>query len=90
MSNEILLEALENLLKATTERDEFEVKYELEKADLMFSSQVTAMSNQSLREAQLTKLMNENGMYELMAKYRSQAKKAYYIWATYKALKENK
>jgi hypothetical protein len=84
--SEILVKASEELSKATKERDDYEMDYELEKARMMFSAEVNSLGNQNLREAQVTVLLEERGMYRTMAELRTKARVAYYKWATFKSL----
>ena len=90
MKDEILLKALDDLVETTTKRDLYEVEYETEKARMLQSAEVQAFGNQATRDSQVTILMDEKGMYTEMAKVRSLARVAYYKWATFKAIRENK
>jgi len=85
-----LKELTDELVKATQERDKYEVEYELEKARMMFSAEVGNLGNQPLREAQVTILLNEKGMFEKMAILRTKAKIAWYQWASIKSLIDGK
>lgn len=84
-----LIEVLGALEKVTSERDIYEVEYELEKARLMFSAEVNECRNLAEKEAKIILLLNEKEMYRKMAELRSNARIAYYKWSTFKALLEN-
>lgn len=94
MSKETLSETLKEYLKelvlATEERDKYEVEYELEKARMMFSAEVGNLGNQPLREAQVTILLSQNGMFEKMATLRTKGKVAWYKWSSLKSLIDGK
>ena len=83
-----LLKAQKVLDEITKARDEYEIEYELEKARMIFSAEVQAMSNQTMRDAQTNILLEEKGMYRKMAELKSKARRAYYEWATFKSLME--
>ena len=80
----------DELVEATQKRDAFEVEYELEKARMMFSAEVGNLGNQPLREAQVTILLNESGLFEKMAILRTAGKVAWYKWAAIKSLIDGK
>jgi hypothetical protein len=83
---DILLELTEDLVNATQKRDEIEVDYELEKADLMFDARVDNLKNQAQRDAQITKIMHKSGAYRDLAQARTDSRVAYYRWAAIKSL----
>lgn len=87
---ELLEESFEELTETTRLRDEYEIEYELEKARTIFSAEVSALSNQTQRDAQVTILLEEKDMLRRMAELRTEAKIAYYKWSTIKTLMENK
>lgn len=74
--------ALNDLIRTTREKEEYETIYELRKAKMLFSAEVNAFSNQAQREAQVNLLLEEDGSYLKMAKLRTESKIAYYIWNT--------
>lgn len=83
-------ELTEELTQTTEEKDSFEVEYELEKARMIMSAEVSSFSNQTMRDAQVTILMEANGMYRKMAELRGKAKIAWYKWSGIKALIDGK
>jgi len=85
-----LTKALTELTSATNARDEYEIEYEVEKAQLSFSAVVGECRNQTQRDAKVTILLNKKGMYRKMAELKSKARVAYYTWSTYKSLLEDK
>lgn len=87
---EELIKLTEELFDATLERDEYEIEYELEKARMIFSNEVQGLGNQVQRDAQVTLLLEQNGMYRKMAELRTRARLAWYKWEAIKVLVENK
>ena len=87
---ETLNKLTEELVKATEARDKYELEYELEKARMLFSAEVGSLGNQPMREAQVTILLNEKGMYEKMAILRTAGKIAWYKWAAVKSMVDGK
>ena len=83
---EIFKELTQKLIDTTTARDDYEIDYELEKARLMVSAEISGLGNQTLRDAELTLVLNEKGMYRKMAELRSQARTAWYAWSSIKSL----
>ena len=81
-----LIELTTKLAKATKARDSYEYEYEMEKCRMYFSAEVNAVSNQTLRDAQVNILLDEKGMYRKMAELRTDAKIAWYKWAAVKAI----
>jgi hypothetical protein len=55
-----------------------------------FSAEVGSLGNQPMREAQVTILLNEKGMYEKMAILRTAGKIAWYKWAAVKSMVDGK
>lgn len=89
--DELLLDATNELFDATQARDEYEIEYELEKARMMTSAELNnAFGNQTQRDAEVIKQMDEKGMYRKMAEYKSQARMAWYRWSALKAIKTGK
>jgi len=86
LKTDILQKLTEELVKATEARDEYEIKYELEKARMIMSAEIQAFSNQTMRDAQVTLLMEKHGMYRKMAELRSKAKLTWYKWSSIKSL----
>ncbi len=84
-----LLDSLKEVNASTVARDLYEIEYELEKARLMFSGAVNECRNLAEKEAKITLLLNEKGMYRKFAELKSNARIAYYTWSTFKALVEN-
>jgi len=78
--------ATKELIEATKARDKIEVEYSLEEARMMFSAEINGLANQKQRDAQLRILMEENGMYRKQAYAQSDARMAYYKWASLKSL----
>jgi len=87
---EKLKELTDELVEATQRRDAYEVEYELEKARMMFSAEVNGLNNQPMREAQVTILLHNKGMFEKMATLRTAGKVAWYKWAAVKSLIDGK
>lgn len=85
-----LLASLKKLNEATSARDLYEIDYELEKSRLTFSAETNECSNQTQRDAKVTLLLDEKGMYRKFAELKSDARMAYYEWSTFKALLEDK
>jgi len=85
-----LLDSLKELNKATVDRDLCEMEYELEKARLMFSAEVNECRNLAEKEAKITLLLDEKGMYRKFAELKSVARIAYYGWSTFKSILEDK
>jgi len=80
----------ENLVESTQKRDKYEIEYELEKARMLFSAEIDSLKNQAQRDAQLTILLNEKGMYRKMAELKSKARVDWYKWSTVKSLIDGK
>lgn len=89
LSNELQILTKE-LVEATEERDAYEIEYEVEKARMMFSAEVNGMSNQVMRDAQVTIMMTNTGMYLKMCTLRTRARVAWYKWATIRSLVDGK
>jgi len=84
-----LKEYTDELVRATKARDDYAVEYEIEKARMLFSAEVNA-GNQPTRDAQVTLLLKEKGMYEKMANLRTNGKIAWYKWSAVKSLVDGK
>jgi hypothetical protein len=84
--NTKLVDYLEELLKATKKRDEYEIEYELVKAKLMVSKEIDNLSNQSKREAEIINLLDKKGMYRKMAELKMHARLAWYKWESVRNL----
>lgn len=79
MKEKKLKELTEELIQATTERDMYEIDYELEKARTMNSAEVNA-GNQAMREAQVIISLDMRGLYRKMAELKSKARICWYAW----------
>ena len=83
-------EHTQELIDTTTERDMYEIEYELEKARLMGSAETMAgLGSQQQRDAKMVEILDDKGMYRKMAELRLYAKLAWYKWATIKTLIEH-
>lgn len=85
-----LEELTKELVEATKDRDAYEIVYEFEKARMYFSAEVNMLSNQVMRDNQVTIIMTANGMYREMAEKRTRAKIAWYKWSAIKSLVDGK
>ena len=86
MNERIVLNALDDLITSTKKRDKYEIEYELEKSRMLFSAEVGGLGNQSMRDAQVTLLLEKKGMYRKMCELRTQARQDYYDWSTFTKL----
>lgn len=86
----IFTELTEELVEATKQRDEMDVEYEYEKARLLFSAEINALANQTMRDSQLTLKLHELGWDRKIAEVRTRARIAYYKWASVKSLIDRK
>jgi hypothetical protein len=85
---ERLQKAYEDMSKSNKERDDYRLEYEIEKARMTFSGEVSGLSNQAMRDAQLNLLLEEKGMYRKMAELETKSREDYYWWKTLLALFE--
>jgi ribosomal protein L21 len=85
-----LMELTDELVKITKSRDEFEVKYELEKARMLMSAEIQAFSNQTIRDSQVIIKMEAKGLYRKMAELKSKARTSWYKWSAVKSLVDGK
>jgi hypothetical protein len=88
--NEEFKALTKTLIETTAARDAYDVEYELEKARMTMSAEVGAMSNQTMRDAKVTVLMEEKGMYRQSAVLKSKARLAWYEWSAVKSLIDGK
>ena len=87
---EELRKAYEELVTTTRAKEEYEIEYSLEEARMVHSAEVNAYGNQTMRDAQVRILMENNGMYRKVVNLRTDAKIAYYKWSTFKTLLEGR
>lgn len=82
-----MLEALtDDLVQLTSARDQYETDYELEKARLMMSAEISSLGNQTMRDAELLLTLEKKGMYRQMMDLKSKARLSWYRWAAIKSL----
>jgi len=87
---ELFNKITEDLITNTKLKDEYEVEYELEKCRMLFSAEVNGLRNQDMRDAQVTLMLDQKGMYRKMAELRTNAKLSWYRWSAIKSLIDGK
>lgn len=87
---EELREALSELIASTLEKEQAEVEYLLERSKLLFSAEVNSLANQTMRDAQVTILLDQMGWERKIAEARTKYKIDYYKWSTLKSIIDGK
>jgi len=79
-----LKKACDRLIEAKRLKEEFEVEYTLKEAQKIHSAEVQAYANQTLRDAKVKVLLEED--YRKLVGLRTEYSIAYYLWETLKTI----